>query len=118
MSAKTAIRDVSRTVSVLANCAQACRRLTDPSNGVLLFSYPSKFLQLLNDCAATCDLAVLFIERKSPIVVDFLEVCEEVSLECARECSNYNTAEFDLCTKACENVAGVCLSYLLGKEPL
>ena len=118
MPAETAIRDVSRTVSVLTDCSQACRRLTDPSNGVLLFSYPPKFLQLLNDCAATCDLAVLFIERKSPIVVDFLEVCEEVSLECARECSNYNTKEFDQCTRACEKVAGVCLSYLLGKDPL
>lgn len=116
MTTNTAIRDISHIVGALADCARACRRLTDPSNGVLLFSYPPRFLQLLNDCAATCDLGVMFIERKSPIIVDFLEVCEEVSLECARECSNYNTVDFEYCTKACEKVAGVCLSYLLGKD--
>jgi hypothetical protein len=112
MSAYSSLPDVSTSLDALINCAHACRTLTNPSNGVVLFSYPPKFIQLLNDCAAACDIAILLIERKSHIITDFMEICEEFSLECARECSNYEGEEFQQCTKACEAVARVSLSYI------
>ncbi len=112
------IRDTAVMVNALTGCAQACRKLTDPSNGDVLFSYPPRFLQLLNDCAAACEIAVLLIERKSEIMDSFMEICEEYSLECAGECSNYTGDDFEECTKACDRVAKICLSFILGKEPL
>jgi hypothetical protein len=116
MSAYRPFHDARHLVGILTECSQACRRITDPSNGVVLFSYPPKFLQLLNDCAATCDLAIILIERKSPIVSEFLELCEEFSLECASECSSYNTTLCEQCTKACESAAKVCLQFIVRKE--
>jgi hypothetical protein len=79
------------------------------------FSNVSKFVQLLNDCAATCDLAVILIERKSHIIFDFLEVCEELSLECAWECSNYGYELCEQCAKSCERAAKACLPFIVRK---
>lgn len=114
----TVLPDVVTTVNALTACAQACRKLTDPSNGDVLFSYPPRLIQLLNDCAAACDIAVLLIERKSEMLDSFMEICEEYTLECAAECSNYTDSDFQQCTTACDNVAKICLSFILEKDPL
>lgn len=114
----TVLRDTVITVNALTACAQACRKLTDPSNGDVLFSYPPRLLQLLNDCAAACDIAVLLIERKSEMIASFMEICEEYTLECAAECSNYTGNDFEQCTIVCDQVAKICLSFILEKESL
>lgn len=116
MIAYTPTSDVNHIVNVLTECAKACRSLTNPAVRSFSFSRIPKFVQLLNDCAATCDLAVILIERKSHIIFDFLEVCEELSLECAWECSNYGYEICEQCARACERVAKACLPYILEKD--
>lgn len=112
----TSIQNVRHTISVLKECAKSCRSLSNFFSRNLLFCDDEKFVQLVNNCAATCDLALLLIERKSPIVADFLEVCEELALECAKACSDHSYDLSCQCVKACEKVANACLPFILSKE--
>jgi hypothetical protein len=112
--------DVARLVQVLTDCSKTCRKLTassalDVARDHSLPDLP-KLIRLVNDCAASCDISILLIERKSHIVVDFLQVCEELTMECAWECSKYGFEICTQCSEACEQVAKACLPYIIQRE--
>lgn len=114
------IADVTRLVQVLSDCSKICRSLSTSSALDMAHEYAlpdtQKLIRLVNDTAASCDIAVLLIERKSHIVIDFLQVCEELTMECAWECSNYGFDIFKQCAEACEKAAKTCLPYIIQKE--
>jgi hypothetical protein len=116
----THITEINQVVNVLRDCAKMCRSLSTSSALVLAedLSLPDvpKLVRLVNDCAASCDIAILLIERKSHIAVDFLEVCEELAMECAWECSKYGFDVFKKCAVACESAAKACLPFIVEKE--
>jgi hypothetical protein len=120
MTANTSIADVTRLVQVLTDCSRICRNLSTSSELDIAHDHAlpdmQKLIRLVNDSAASCDIAVLLIERKSHIVIDFLQVCEELTRECAWECSNYGFDIFKECAEACEQVAKACLPYIIQKE--
>ena len=118
--AETTTTDLTQVVQVLANCSTICRTLTKSSALDVARDHQlpeiSKLIHLVHDCAASCDIAVLLIERKSHIAVDFLQLCEELTMECAWECSKYG---FDICrecAEACEQVAKACLPLIIQKD--
>ena len=117
MTDNTTIVDVTRLVRVLADCSKICRNLTVSSDLNLVTNHAlpelPKLIRLVNDCAASCDIAVLLIERKSHIVIDFLQVFEELAMECAWECSKYGFESCRKCSEACEQAAKICLPYIL-----
>jgi hypothetical protein len=120
MTAFHSTADVNRLVQVLTECSKICRSLTNSSvldiaRDHALPDLP-KLIRMVNDCAASCDIAVLLIERKSHIVIDFLQVCEELTMECAWECSNYGFEICEQCAVACERAAKVCLPYVIHQE--
>jgi hypothetical protein len=120
MTDNHSIADVTRLVKVLTDCSKICRSLStssslDMANDHALPDIP-KVIRLVNDSAASCDIAVLLIERKSHIVVDFLAVCEELTMECAWECSKYGFEIFKECAEACEQAAKACLPYIIQQE--
>ena len=122
MEADTKIADVTSLVKVLTDCSKICRSLTtspalDIAREHELPEIP-KLIRLVNDCAASCDIAILLIERKSHIVVDFLQVCEELTMECAWECSKYGFEICKECSQACELVAKTCLPYLTQEDSI
>jgi hypothetical protein len=114
------IADVTPLVKVLTDCSRMCRSLSTSSALEIASDHAlpdlSKLLRLVNDSAASCDIAVLLIERKSHIVVDFLQVCEELTMECAWACSNYGFDVFKECAEACEQAAKACLPYVIQQE--
>jgi hypothetical protein len=120
MTASVPIADVTRLVQVLADCSKICRRLTasnalDIAREHALPEVP-RLIRLVNDCAASCDIALLLIERKSHIALDFLQVCEELAMECAWECSKYGLEPCKECSAACEQVAKLCLPYIIKRQ--
>jgi hypothetical protein len=120
MTANTFYADVNHLVQVLTNCSKTCRELTGSSSLDIarehnLPDFP-KLIRLVNDAAASCDIAILLIDRKSHIVVDFLQVCEELTMECAWECSNYGFDICKQCADACEQAAKACLPYVIHQE--
>lgn len=116
MTTSIQIADVLPLVQALAKCSKICRSLTesDALDVAREHGLPdlTRLNRLVNDCAASCDIAVLLIERKSNIVADFLEVCEELAMECAWECSKYGLEQCKKCSEACEQVAKMCLPYI------
>jgi hypothetical protein len=122
MTVNVSIADVTQLVPVLANCASSCRSLT--GSAAIAIAQASglpelpKLIRQVSDCAASCDIAITLIERKSHIVVEFLQVCEELAMECAWACSNYGLDDFWQCSKACEQVAKACLPYIIQKQPV
>jgi hypothetical protein len=122
MAANTEIADVMHLVAVLADCSKICRNLTastafDIARDHSLPDLP-QLSRLVNDCAASCDIAILLIERKSHIVIDFLEVCEELAMDCAWECSKYGFEPCKQCSEACELVAKACLPYIISEQAI
>gem|GEM_PF-6015260 len=122
MMANTRTTDLTQVVHVLTNCSTICRSLTtssalDIARDHALPDVP-KLMRLVNDCAASCDIAVLLIERKSPIVMDFLQLCEELTMECAWECSKYGFEICRQCSEACEQAAKACFPFTLQKESI
>lgn len=121
MMANTITTDLTQVVHVLRDCSTACRSLTtSPSLEVAREHHLDlqKLIRLVNDCAASCDIAVLLIERKSHIVIDFLQVCEELTMECAWECSKYGFDVCRDCADACEKVAKTCLPLIIQRDTL
>lgn len=116
MTANIQIAEVLPLEQALENCSKICRSLTesDALNVARDHGLPDlkRLNRLVNDCAASCDIAILLIERKSPIIADFLEVCEELAMECAWECSKYGLEQCKKCSEACEHVAKMCLPYI------
>jgi hypothetical protein len=115
MTSTTSFAEANELVTLLANCASTCRVLVasplmNLSKDIQLPNL-SKLPRLLNDCAASCDIAILLIERKSDIAYRFLQVCEELAMECAWECSKYNVELCHECFSVCERVAKACLKF-------
>lgn len=120
MTDNHSIADVTRLVQVLTECSKICRHLGTSSAIEIAHEHAlpdlPKLIRLVNDTAASCDIAILLIARKSHIVVDFLQVCEELTMECAWACSNYGFDVFIECAEACEQAAKACLPYVIQKE--
>lgn len=115
MTVNAPLADASQLITVLSECAKVCRVLVasplmNLSKDIQLPNL-SKLPRLLNDCAASCDIAILLIERKSDIAGSFLLVCEELAMECAWECSNYNVELCHECFRVCEQAAKACLKF-------
>ena len=108
----TSTPDINHVVLVLNDCDKSCRNLTNFVARNLLFCDDEKFLQVVNNCAATCDLSVMLIQRKSPIIKEFLGLCEELSRSCAEVCSSHRYALSQLCAIACERASKVCAPLL------
>jgi len=120
MATDTITTELTQIIHVLTNCSTICRSvITSPELNIAQdHDLPeiSKLTRMVNDCAASCDIAVLLIERKSNIIIDFLELCEELTMECAWECSKYG---FEVCrqtAEACEQVAKACLPFIIHKK--
>lgn len=122
MTIDTMTTDLSHVVQALTKCSSLCRSLTTSTEFDIARDHAlpdfSKLMRMTNDCAASCDIAILLIERKSRIVMDFLQLCEELTMECAWECSKYG---FDICrhcAEACEHVAKACLPFIIQREEI
>lgn len=122
MTDNTSIADLARLVDVLANCSATCRSLASSRELDIArdseLPYISQLIRRVNDCAASCDIAILLIERKSHISIDFLQICEEMTMECAWECSQYGFDICKQCAEACERAAKACFPYILQEEPV
>ena len=120
MTAYISNADVTRLVQVLTDCSNICRSLTNSSALDIAREHAlpdvPKLMRMVNDCAASCDIAILLIDRKSHIVIEFLQVCEELTMECAWECSRYGFDICKQCSDACEKVAKACLPYVIHQE--
>jgi hypothetical protein len=120
MATDTSNTDTRDLLKVLSDCSKICRNLTESSSLTMArnLNLPdvSKLIRLVGDAAASCDITILLIERKSHIVIDFLQVCEELTMECAWECSNYGFDICKQCADACEQVAKACLPFVIHKE--
>ena len=114
--------ELTHIVHVLRDCSSVCRSLTTSSSLEIARDHNlpdlNNLLRLVNDCAASCDIAVLLIERKSHIVIDFLQVCEELTMECAWECSKFGFDVCRDCAEACEKVAKACLPLIIQRDTL
>lgn len=122
MTATMTTTDLTAVVHALRDCSTTCRRLTTSSSLEIAHEHNlpdlHKLTRLVNDCAASCDIAVLLIERKSHIVVDFLQVCEELTMECAWECSKFGFDVCRECAEACEKAAKACLPLIIQRDAL
>lgn len=122
MTANTMTTDLTQVVHAMQACSTVCRSLATSASLQVAHEHNlpdlPKLMRLVNDCAASCDIAVLLIERKSHIVVDFLQVCEELTMECAWECSKYGFDVCRDCAEACEKVAKTCLPLIIQRDVL
>lgn len=122
MTAIMTTTDLTHVVHVLRNCSTVCRSLATSASLDIAREHNlpdlQKLVRLVNDCAASCDIAVLLIERKSHIVIDFLQVCEELTMECAWECSKFGFDVCRDCAEACEKVAKACLPLIIQRDVL
>ena len=122
MMANTITTDLTHVVHVLRDCSTVCRRLTTSASLEVAREHNlpdlHKLTRLVSDCAASCDIAVLLIERKSHIVIDFLQICEELTMACAWECSKFGFDVCRDCAEACEKAAKTCLPLIIQRDTL
>ncbi|TSD64884.1 four-helix bundle copper-binding protein [Inquilinus sp. KBS0705] len=88
-------------VAACQNCATACLHEENVKPMV-------RCISLDRDCADICALTTTLLQRESEIAHQFLVLCEEICIMCAKECSMHEHQHCQICAQACRECAEAC----------
>ncbi len=100
---KSCIADCTACANHCRQCASACLEQDDAKKLKIC-------IQLNNDCADICELAVRFMLANSPFANRVCNLCEDICNACAIECEKHaNISQCEAAANACRACAIVCL---------
>ncbi|WP_374948964.1 four-helix bundle copper-binding protein [Mucilaginibacter sp.] len=88
-------------VAACEHCATACLNEDDVKPMV-------RCVTLDRDCADICSLTARLLQRESEIAHQFLVLCEEICIMCAKECDMHEHDHCQACAEACRQCAEAC----------
>lgn len=103
---KSCIADCTACANHCRQCSNACLKVADVKNMIAC-------IQLNNECAAICELAVKYMLADSSFVKQVCKLCADICTACAIECDKHaHMSHCANCASACRACAIVCLEMI------
>lgn len=91
----------NRCAAACSHCATACLQEED-------MNALARCIQLNQDCADICHMAVKFMSRRSEFAERICRICAEICEACGEECRQHQTNHCQECAEACFACADIC----------